>query len=204
MGEKNELHLTDSCIRGAVIRHLRSLGYDSVSETLRIYGYGEQQGQELTGFQGHIAVSPSPAPASYMAVVFADTTNGTDCVYIAYHPELGFGCLGQGVTQGEALASLDSARIDWVKSLIDDGQPIPEPFALPAIVGMNTLMLRSKWIAEESQIRPGQEYLIRKDGHHAIAHGYEQGKRLLLCIGVVAGYQVGFSVAECESVWEMG
>ena len=53
-----ELHLSDGSIRGAILAHLRELGYEPTPGSLRIYGYGDAEREtELSGFQGHVQVA---------------------------------------------------------------------------------------------------------------------------------------------------
>jgi predicted RNase H-like HicB family nuclease len=46
--------------------------------------------------------------------------------YVARHPELD-GCMAQGQTRGEALASLDEARELYIRALLKRGLEVPRP-----------------------------------------------------------------------------
>lgn len=65
----------------------------------------------------------------YMTFVFRDTTTNGGSIYVAIHPELE-GCTSQGDTPQEALANLEDAREEYIKSLIEDGLPVPLPTKL--------------------------------------------------------------------------
>jgi predicted RNase H-like HicB family nuclease len=68
-------------------------------------------------------------------VIPSETTNGKPG-FIAMNPELR-GCLGQGSTEGEAIADLGFARIDYIHSLLDDNLPVPSPQTPTTAVSQN-------------------------------------------------------------------
>ena len=63
----------------------------------------------------------------YTTVIGADkTTDGKD-IFLARNPQL-YGCMAQGFTEEEALDSLLDARVDYIASLLEDGELVPTPF----------------------------------------------------------------------------
>lgn len=62
----------------------------------------------------------------YTEVVIRETTTLGNPIYIARALELKF-CTAQGSTSAEALAELQTAKLDLIESLLEDGIPIPEP-----------------------------------------------------------------------------
>jgi antitoxin HicB len=62
----------------------------------------------------------------YRLEVFAERDEDGDLFYVAHHPELR-GCLAQGRTPEEAVASLREARELYLQSLIEDGLEVPLP-----------------------------------------------------------------------------
>jgi len=54
-----------------------------------------------------------------------EATDGTPLLLLE-HDELK-GCMAQGKTMDEAMANLDDARVDYIYSLLEDGQEIPVP-----------------------------------------------------------------------------
>jgi predicted RNase H-like HicB family nuclease len=65
----------------------------------------------------------------YIVEIRQDETTDGEPVYLALNPELN-GCLGQGKSIEEALSDLDSARIDFIESMLDDGLTVPDPFGM--------------------------------------------------------------------------
>ena len=64
---------------------------------------------------------------SYSVEVRHDETTEGDSVYLATNPEL-IGCMGEGKTIEDAIKDLDSVRIDFIESLLDDHLTVPEPY----------------------------------------------------------------------------
>ena len=62
-----------------------------------------------------------------------------DGYWVAEHPELP-GCIADGATEQEALASLDTSRDLWIESRRATGLPVPEPGEEPQYSGR--LLLR--------------------------------------------------------------
>lgn len=48
------------------------------------------------------------------------------------------GCFGQGSTRDEAIADLRLAMVDYIRSLLEDGLPIPEPTKINSTLGTST------------------------------------------------------------------
>ena len=46
--------------------------------------------------------------------------------YVAFIPELK-GCITTGITEEDALENLKDAKVAWLSSALEDGDPIPEP-----------------------------------------------------------------------------
>ena len=49
-----------------------------------------------------------------------------DKIYVASVPELS-GCMAHGSTKEQALREIETAKELWIKTALEDGQPIPEP-----------------------------------------------------------------------------
>jgi predicted RNase H-like HicB family nuclease len=62
----------------------------------------------------------------YATLVRYEPENNGAPDYIAFHPELP-GCFAQGYTPQEAIDNLAEVRLLWIKSLLEDGLPVPEP-----------------------------------------------------------------------------
>ena len=60
------------------------------------------------------------------AVVREDEFVGGQQIVVLSHPDLP-GCMAQGINFEEALISLDSARRDYIESLLEAGCEIPLP-----------------------------------------------------------------------------
>ena len=58
-------------------------------------------------------------------IVPDETTKGAPIIVVS-HPELP-GCMAQGTTLEEALTELDSARKEFILSLLEDDLPVPAP-----------------------------------------------------------------------------
>jgi len=53
-------------------------------------------------------------------------------IFLLRHPELR-GCKAQGATVAEARRNLDSARLDYIYTLLETGLPIPAPAATETV-----------------------------------------------------------------------
>jgi predicted RNase H-like HicB family nuclease len=67
----------------------------------------------------------------YAIHITADECGGKPC-FMAYHPELD-GCMAQGDTPVEAVKNLASAREDYIKALLNMGQPVPLPKGIVSV-----------------------------------------------------------------------
>ncbi len=66
------------------------------------------------------------ASRAYQMHIFPDeTTDGESC-FVATVPELPI-CMSDGDTVEEAMANLESAKVDFIYFLLEDGLPVPEP-----------------------------------------------------------------------------
>lgn len=61
----------------------------------------------------------------YPVEVFRDKTTKGEDVYLAKNPDLP-GCMAQGATHKDALDNLAEARFEYIESLLEDGEPVPE------------------------------------------------------------------------------
>lgn len=91
----------------------------------------------------------------YLIEITRDETTENELVYVARNPELE-GCMAQGETEDIAEANLLLARVDYIYSLLEDSQPIPEP----ATTNTTTASASSVTVFVRS---PGQD---RKVQHH--------------------------------------
>ncbi len=66
------------------------------------------------------------AKRSYIEEISKDETTDGHPVYLMSHPELP-GCMTQGATIEEARENLQDARYEYILSLLEDGEPVPEP-----------------------------------------------------------------------------
>ena len=66
------------------------------------------------------------AAREYQVRVFADETTDGEPGYYAMTPEMP-GCVSDGATVEEAKKNLESARVDFIYFLLEDGLTIPEP-----------------------------------------------------------------------------
>jgi predicted RNase H-like HicB family nuclease len=67
------------------------------------------------------------ANQGYLAIgLYKPQVNDETPDYIAYNPDL-YGCMAQGDTMAEAMANLETARIDYMAHLLDQNLPIPHP-----------------------------------------------------------------------------
>lgn len=70
----------------------------------------------------------------------SETTDG-DPSWAAFVMELD-GCIGQGITEEAAIADVKSAMIDYIETLLEFDEPVPEPrrartvTTTPALVGV--------------------------------------------------------------------
>ena len=69
------------------------------------------------------------ASQPYTIEVLEDETTSGGRIYLARNPELE-GCMAQGATIQEAIDNLTDARIEFIESLLEDGEPIPKVMPL--------------------------------------------------------------------------
>lgn len=99
------------------------------------------------------------AARPYPFQVFKDDEADEDIRYLAKNPDLE-GCMAQGATINEALASLADARIDYISFLLERGLPVPEPSELaPAVSTVSTpfVLYLSKSSSEQESVLPLEE-----------------------------------------------
>ncbi|MCY4145751.1 MAG: type II toxin-antitoxin system HicB family antitoxin [Chloroflexi bacterium] len=66
------------------------------------------------------------ARQNYRSLVFPDKTTDGDAIYVAVLLDIP-GCNSFGYTVQEALENLESAKVDFIYFLLEDGLPVPEP-----------------------------------------------------------------------------
>ena len=66
------------------------------------------------------------AARQYQIRIFADETTDGEPGYYAMIPEMP-GCVSDGATVEEAKENLESARVDFIYFLLEDGLSVPEP-----------------------------------------------------------------------------
>jgi len=66
------------------------------------------------------------ARQNYRSLVFADKTTDGDAIYVAALLDIP-GCNSFGYTVQEALENLESAKVDFIYFLLEDGLPVPSP-----------------------------------------------------------------------------
>jgi len=66
------------------------------------------------------------AQKPYAILVYEDKTTTGEKIYLAMHPEF-TGCMAQGETEESAIKELENVTLEYIESLIEDRQPIPEP-----------------------------------------------------------------------------
>jgi len=76
------------------------------------------------------------ASQDYQVLVFPDSTTDGDAIYVAVALEIP-GCNSFGYTVQEAMINLESAKVDFIYFLLEDGLPIPEPKLLGQRVCVN-------------------------------------------------------------------
>jgi predicted RNase H-like HicB family nuclease len=69
------------------------------------------------------------ASEKYLTIVRTEPEGEGVPEYMALHPGLP-GCVAQGNTVREARASLDEATVFWIRCLLEDNLPVPDPMAL--------------------------------------------------------------------------
>jgi len=78
------------------------------------------------------------ASRPYLTVVLRDETTEGEPIYVAMNPELE-GCVAQGDTPEEARYNLNETRIDFIRYMLEDDVPIPEPQSISnAVINVNT------------------------------------------------------------------
>lgn len=84
------------------------------------------------------------AARPYTELIMRDKTTDDDYIYVASTPELE-GCIAQGETLAEAEANLRLFRIDYVRYLLENDLPVPEPSGV--LVGDNNVASRVEVIS---------------------------------------------------------
>ena len=64
-------------------------------------------------------------------IILDETTDGEPC-YVATVPELPI-CMSDGVTVEEARQNIQSAMVDYIYFMLEDGLPVPEPRAFTQV-----------------------------------------------------------------------
>lgn len=76
------------------------------------------------------------ARRDYQALVFPDKTTDGEAIYVAVLLEIP-GCHSFGYTVQEAMDSLESAKVDFIYFLLEDGLSVPKPQPLRERVRIN-------------------------------------------------------------------
>ena len=79
--------------------------------------------------KNNLKIAKKLANRDYITKTYQDETTDGDFIFLASNLELE-GCLGQGFTIEEAIDDLFDARVDYIKSLLDDNLPVPDPIVL--------------------------------------------------------------------------
>ncbi|MCY4061500.1 MAG: type II toxin-antitoxin system HicB family antitoxin [Chloroflexi bacterium] len=66
------------------------------------------------------------AKRPYQVQIFADEYEDGEPTYFVRTPEI-LGCVSHGDTIPEALEWIESARVDFIYFLLEDGLPVPDP-----------------------------------------------------------------------------
>lgn len=74
----------------------------------------------------YLAAAEALAARPYGVLVEVEANSTGKPIYIARIPELP-GCMGQGITEQEAVADVKSAAVVYIQSLLEDGLEVPEP-----------------------------------------------------------------------------
>ncbi|MDY6918053.1 MAG: type II toxin-antitoxin system HicB family antitoxin [Chloroflexota bacterium] len=75
--------------------------------------------REIEDRARHLASQP------YAIEIRKDKTTTGEDVFLAENPDL-YGCMAQGATIEEALSNLADARLDYIETLLVDGEPVPD------------------------------------------------------------------------------
>ena len=67
----------------------------------------------------------------YALEILKDKTTSGEEIFLAKNPDLE-GCMAQGANIQEALTNLADARLEYIESLLEDGEPVPE-ITLPSV-----------------------------------------------------------------------
>lgn len=74
----------------------------------------------------YLAAAEQLAARPYGVLVEVELLSTGKPVYVARIPELP-GCMGQGITEQEAVADVKAAAVAYIQSLLEDGLEVPEP-----------------------------------------------------------------------------
>ena len=93
------------------------------------------------------------ASQNYSVVVILDDTTEGEPVYFAQTPEFD-GCFGQGKTISEAVDNLYEARIDYIRSLLEDNMPVPGPSLTTTSAKLTTTVTISYHQSDTFNVKP--------------------------------------------------
>ena len=95
----------------------------------------------------------------------ASETTENEPSHVAYVMELD-GCMGQGKTKEEAIADVRLAMIDFIETLLDYEEPVPEPRRphTVTIAGAANLMLRESSVDERPTSRRVVQFAFSTTG----------------------------------------
>lgn len=85
------------------------------------------------------------ASRHYSYKTYEDTLTDGTVLYLVSIAEMP-GCMGQAETQEEAIKEADNALIDFIYSLLEDGQEVPEPAT--TITGTGNYLIVDSLLAE--------------------------------------------------------
>ncbi|MXX51370.1 MAG: type II toxin-antitoxin system HicB family antitoxin [Chloroflexi bacterium] len=102
--------------------------------------------QELQMDKRRLQQAKELAKRAYQVHVFSDESTDGDPGYVASVPELPI-CMSDGSTVEEAKRNLESAKVDFIYFLLEDGLPVPEPRRLDPYVCVDM----SDFSAEEGE-----------------------------------------------------
>jgi predicted RNase H-like HicB family nuclease len=99
------------------------------------------------------------AKKPYVTIVYEDKTTTGEKIYLAIHPEF-VGCMAQGETEELAVKELEAVTIEYINSLIEDHQPIPEPLTKSTDTSAGKVIPKDdEIIANEPKIEDSFDFL---------------------------------------------
>lgn len=84
------------------------------------------------------AVAKRLSSRPYTVELMRDETTDGNEIWTAEHPELPR-CLAQGRAPSQAVENLSDARFEYIRSLLEDGEPVPEPASQATSTGSTEL-----------------------------------------------------------------